>query len=208
MFRRGWKKADATVIVARHFVSTGSDVAGLDSKSELVVEVHPADGEAFRAEVKLSYLGFNLKQRRMSPPEVGETLHVEYDPKSHDVNVLLDESHDRKAIRKEKAEAFQAALDAPIGTATPMRADVAKALGRGARRSIDARRSARAVSQHRDRRSAHGLRAIRRGSARRSDLARHGSNGRGFGRHTHQRSAMPSDRAGGHPASWPEDLGW
>ena len=45
MFHRGWKQADATVIVARHFVSTATDVAGLDSKSELVIEVHPADGE-------------------------------------------------------------------------------------------------------------------------------------------------------------------
>jgi hypothetical protein len=130
MFHRGWKQADATVIVARHFVSTANDLAGLDSKSELVVEVHPADGDAFRAEAKISYLGFNMKQRRMTPPEVGETIRVEYDAKSHDVKVLLDETHDRKAIRNEKDAAFQTALDAPVGTAAPMRADVAKALAR------------------------------------------------------------------------------
>jgi hypothetical protein len=116
MFRRGWQQADATVIVARHFVSTAGDLAGLDSKSELVIEVHPADGDAFRAETKISYLGFNLEQRRMSPPEVGETIRVEYDSKRHDVKVLLDETHNRKTIRDEKAKTFRAALDAPVGT--------------------------------------------------------------------------------------------
>jgi hypothetical protein len=53
-------------------------MAGMDSSSDLVVEVHPDDGESFRAEVKISYLGFNFKQRRMSPPEVGDTIRVEY----------------------------------------------------------------------------------------------------------------------------------
>jgi hypothetical protein len=130
MFRRGWQQADATVIVARHFVSTAGDMAGLDSKSELVIEVHPADGDAFRAETKISYLGFNLEQRRMSPPEVGETIRVEYDSKRHDVKVLLDETHNRKTIRDEKAKAFRAALDAPVGTAAPMESGVARALAR------------------------------------------------------------------------------
>ncbi|MGZ4805467.1 MAG: hypothetical protein ACXV5U_03715 [Ilumatobacteraceae bacterium] len=130
MFRRGWKQADATVIVARNFVSTADGLAGMDSKSELVIEVHPSDGEAFRSEAKISYLGVNLKQRRMSPPEVGETIRVEYDPKSHDVKVLLDETHDRKMIAKQKDDAFRSALDAPIGSAAPMRADVAAALDR------------------------------------------------------------------------------
>jgi hypothetical protein len=117
------------VIVARNFVSTAADLAGKDSKSELVVEVHPdGDDEPFRAEVTLSYLGFNLKQRRMSPPEVGDILRVEYDPKDHDVKVLVDESHDRKAIAKHKDDAFQAALDAPVGSAPPMNDDVTKAL--------------------------------------------------------------------------------
>jgi hypothetical protein len=130
MFHRGWKQADATVIVARNFVSTAADIAGRDSKSELVIEVHPDGDQPFRAEVKLSYLGFNLKQRRMSPPEVGDIIRVEYDAKSHDVNVLLDETHDRKAIAKNKDDAFQAALQAPVGTAAPMNDDVAKALER------------------------------------------------------------------------------
>ena len=128
MFRRGWKEADATVIVARNFVSTADGIAGMDSKSDLVIEVHPSEGDAFRAEAKISYLGVNLKQRRMSPPEVGDTIRVEYDPKSHDVKVLLDETHDRKMIAKQKDDAFRSALDAPIGSAAPMRADVAAAL--------------------------------------------------------------------------------
>jgi hypothetical protein len=130
MFGRGWKEADATVIVARNFVSTAADIAGLDSKSELVIEVHPEGGEPFRTEAKISYLGLNLKQRRMSPPEVGDTIRVEYDPKSHDVKVLFDEAHDRKALAKEKDNSFQAALNAPVGSAAPMNDDVAKALQR------------------------------------------------------------------------------
>jgi len=131
MFHKGWRAADATVIVARNFVSTAADLAGKDSKSELVIEVHPEDDEPFRAEVKLSYLGFNLKQRRMSPPEVGDVIRVEYDVKSHDVKVLLDETHDRKALAKSKDDAFKAALEAPVGSAPPMNDDVARAL-RGA----------------------------------------------------------------------------
>jgi hypothetical protein len=130
MFRRGWKQADATVIVARNYVSTADGAAGMDSSSDLVVEVHPDDGEAFRAEVKISYLGFNLKQRRMSPPAVGDTMRVEYDPKSHDVKVLPDEAHDRKAIGKQKDDDFKAALNAPVGSAAPMSGDVAAALQR------------------------------------------------------------------------------
>jgi hypothetical protein len=130
MFRRGWKEAGATVIVARNYVSTGAGNAGLDSKSELVIEVHPESGEPFRAEAKISYLGLNLEQRRMSPPEVGDTIRVEYDPKSHDVKVLFDEAHDRKALAKEKDNSFQAALDAPVGSAAPINDDVAKALQR------------------------------------------------------------------------------
>ena len=128
MFGRGWKKADATVIVARNFVSTGADTAGRDSKSELVIEVHPEDDDAFRAEAKISYQGFNLEQRKMTPPNVGDTIRVEYNPKNHDVRVLLDETHDRKTIAKEKDAAFEAALNAPVGSAPPMRADVARAL--------------------------------------------------------------------------------
>jgi hypothetical protein len=116
MFGKGWKQADAIVIAARNFVSTADGIAGQDSKSELVLEVHPDDGEAFRAETKISYLGFNMKERRMTPPVVGETLRVEYNPK-HQVKVLLDEAHDRKAIEKQRADDFQAALDAPIGVA-------------------------------------------------------------------------------------------
>jgi hypothetical protein len=130
MFRRGWREADATVIVARNFVSTAADIAGLDSRSELVIEVHPENGEPFRAEAKISYLGINLKQRRMTPPEVGDTIRVEYDPKSHDVKVLFDEAHDRKAREKEKDSSFKAVLDAPVGSAAPINDDVARALQR------------------------------------------------------------------------------
>ena len=128
MFGRGWKQANATVIVARNFVSTGSATAGVDSHSELVIEVHPEKGEPFRAEAKISYLGLNMKQRKMTPPAVGDTILVEYDPKSHDVKVLYDETHDRKAQAKEKDAAFQAALNAPIGSAAPMNPDVVRAL--------------------------------------------------------------------------------
>jgi hypothetical protein len=130
MFRRGWKEADATVIVARNYVSTADGLAGKDSSSDLVVEVRPTDGEPFRAEAKISYLGINLEQRRMTPPAVGDTIRVEYDAKSHDVKVLLDETHDRRLIEQHKNDSFQAALDAPIGSAPPLDGGVAEALQR------------------------------------------------------------------------------
>lgn len=72
-----------------------------------------------------------MTQRRMSPPQVGETIRVEYNPKNHDVRVLLDEAHDRKALERHKADDFQAALDAPVCTPPPLQDDVARAL-RGA----------------------------------------------------------------------------
>lgn len=55
MFHRGWKEADATVIVARDYVSTAENIAGLDSSSDVVVEVHPEGDDAFRAEAHISY---------------------------------------------------------------------------------------------------------------------------------------------------------
>jgi hypothetical protein len=128
MFRRAWKEADATVIVARNFVSTAADIAGMDSSSDLVVEVHPDGDDAFRAEAKISYLGLNLEQRKMRPPDVGDTIRVEYNPKTHEVKVLYDPEHDRKALAKDKNDAFQAALHLPVGSAAPMRDDVARAL--------------------------------------------------------------------------------
>ena len=130
MFHRGWKEADATVIVARNYVSTAENIAGLDSSSDLVVEVHPEGDDAFRAEAHISYLGLNLEQRRMSPPAVGDRIRVQYNPKNHEVKVLYDEAHDRKAIDKEKDNSFKAALDAPVGSGPPINDDVAGVLQR------------------------------------------------------------------------------
>lgn len=116
------------MIVARNYVSTAADMAGMDSHSDLIIEVHPDGDDAFRAEAKISYLGLNFQQRKMTPPDVGDTIRVEYDPKDHDVKVLLDATHNRKAVAKETDAAFRAALNAPVGSAPPMRADVARAL--------------------------------------------------------------------------------
>ena len=89
MFGREWKNATATVIVSEQYVAAGNSAAGMPSHTRMVVEVHPPDGAAFRAKVTLSHLGVNLTQRRMNPPQVGETLQVRYNPKNHDVKVLL-----------------------------------------------------------------------------------------------------------------------
>lgn len=119
MFKRGWKQADATVVVARNYVATADNLAGHDSHSDLVVEVHPSDEPAFRAETSIHYLGFKLHERRMTPPTVGETIRVEYRPKNHEVKVLLDETHDRRAIKHAEDDEFQAALAAPVGASAP-----------------------------------------------------------------------------------------
>lgn len=54
MFRKAWKEADAMVIVAHHFVSTAEGEAGVDSRSDLVVEVHPVGDAPFRADTKIT----------------------------------------------------------------------------------------------------------------------------------------------------------
>ena len=130
MFHRGWKEADAPVIIARDYVSTAENISGLDSSSDVVVEVHPEGDDAFRAEAHISYLGLNLEQHRMSPPAVGDTIRVRYNPKNHEVEVLYDEAHDRKTTEQEKDKAFKAALDAPVGSGPPINDDVAKVLER------------------------------------------------------------------------------
>jgi len=105
-----WIKAEGVVVATRDH-EYGRD--------EYVVEVHPQGGAPFRADVKKWYaVGF-------WPPTVGDTVGVEYDPKSHAVR--FDKSDRRtnmlaKTPASEKAQQDQAFNDALAGR-TPTASD-------------------------------------------------------------------------------------
>jgi hypothetical protein len=98
-----WVKADGLVVASRDH--------GL-GLMEYVIEVHPDGGEPFRTDMKRFYSsGF-------WPPIVGQTVGVEYDPKSHAVRFDKSDSRTNVLARPsgaEKAQQDQAFDDALAG---------------------------------------------------------------------------------------------
>ncbi len=61
-----------------------TDSHGVDWEwHKYVLEVHPADGEPFRAETKAKVTIFDS-------PNVGDVVHVKYNPKNHDTDLVID----------------------------------------------------------------------------------------------------------------------
>ncbi|MEP7021281.1 MAG: hypothetical protein ABI808_11550 [Pseudonocardiales bacterium] len=123
MFAREWHEAPATVIVAQNYQSQNENTSGRPSHSDLVLEIHPADQPSFRAQATIQMLGLHLDLHHYLPPQPGETVHVRFTDE-HQVEVLLDDAHDRRVLERSQSDAFQAALQAPVGsglgaTATP-----------------------------------------------------------------------------------------
>jgi len=115
MFGREWHEAPATVIVAQNYQSQNENTSGRPSHSDLVLEVHPADQPSFRAQATIHMLGRQPDLHHYLPPQPGETVHVRFTDE-HQVEVLLDDTHDRRVLDRSESDAFQAALQAPVGS--------------------------------------------------------------------------------------------
>jgi hypothetical protein len=91
----------------------------MPSHTDLVLEITPEGAPAFRAEAKIKYLGFNMPMHHYIPPLPGETVHVQFDPKSHKVKVVLDEVHNSRVAAARSTNAIQDALNAAPGSGLP-----------------------------------------------------------------------------------------
>ena len=102
-----WIKAEGVVVASR---DTGSKALGT-WRQEYVIEVHPQGGEPFRATIK-----WPLVDQGFWPPSDGETISIEYDPKSHELHWdrsdprtnLLAKTPD--AVKSRQDQAFAEAL--------------------------------------------------------------------------------------------------
>jgi hypothetical protein len=95
-----WVKAEGVCVATRDH-EYGRD--------EYVIEVHPQEGEPFRADVKKWYT------EAFWPPVVGDTVGVEYDPKSHAVR--FDKSDRRTNILAKVPPSEKAQRDAAFNDA-------------------------------------------------------------------------------------------
>jgi hypothetical protein len=118
-----WVKGKAKVIAVDRHSTTFSDGAPAVTVDGFVLEVQPADGEPFRANVEPA--GFNhallhVESSNFRHPVEGEIVSVEYDPESRAVRFdMSDPALQAKASRhaREDAEhaAYEDALNAPLG---------------------------------------------------------------------------------------------
>jgi len=109
MFWKHWEPAIGVVIDARF---TGNPGHSNSQQREFVVEVRAVTGEVFRAQVGLPRLATNFW-----PPMVGQTVQVEYDPKSHAVRFdKKDPALSSKRARTTGPDSFTATLTAAPGT--------------------------------------------------------------------------------------------
>lgn len=122
MFGRKWEAADATII-AKHPRSTA---AGYEQRYDYVIDVHPADAEAFRTTIHEGFLG---PKGGFADPEIGATVGVLYEPKSRKVKFDNADPRLMSAPEFQSTEArFAEAASALPGT-SPIDADPLVDLG-------------------------------------------------------------------------------
>lgn len=114
MFGRDWQPAQALVLKADQYMSTGGNAG--PSSGNMVLEVHPTLGEPFRTELNVWQQGLG-KSRNFATPRIGESIPVEFDAKSRKVRVVVDAAHDQRAQQKQENAEWKALVDAPIGAA-------------------------------------------------------------------------------------------
>jgi len=117
-----WIKAQGVVLASRDIGSKAMNAW----RQEWVVEVHSQDGEVFRSTIK-----WPLMDQGFWPVSVGETVHIEYDPKSHELRWDKSDPSTNlfaKTPDAEKARQDQAFNDALAG-GTPAAAGSAPAAG-------------------------------------------------------------------------------
>jgi hypothetical protein len=103
------ESAQATVLYAQDVTGTWEDVHY--EKIEFVLEVHPSNGEAFRAKATHHFIRFTHY------PQVGNVVNVKYHPKSREVELDLkdDIRYGVKRLKHQEQverEAAQARRDA------------------------------------------------------------------------------------------------
>jgi hypothetical protein len=94
---------EATVLYAQDVTSNWSNVD--NKKIEFVLEVHPPNGQAFRAKATHHFLRFTHY------PQVGDVVNVKYYPKSQDVELDLkdDVRYGVKRLKQQEHDERQAA---------------------------------------------------------------------------------------------------
>ena len=111
------KVAQATVLYAQDVSGILEDVDHV--KMEFVLEVHPPDGQAFRAKATHHFITFTHY------PHVGDVVNVKYHPKNHDVELDLKDDirygakglkHQEHVERQAGQARRDALLSAPPGT--------------------------------------------------------------------------------------------
>ncbi|HEY7355776.1 MAG TPA: hypothetical protein VH590_04885, partial [Ktedonobacterales bacterium] len=103
------ESAQATVLLAEDVSGSWEDAHHI--KLEFVLEVHPPNGQAFRAKATHHFIRFTPY------PQVGDVVYVKYDPKSLEVKLDVndDNRYGEKGLKRErdvKREAEQARRDA------------------------------------------------------------------------------------------------
>ncbi|MCW2923180.1 MAG: hypothetical protein JWM98_584 [Thermoleophilia bacterium] len=116
MFGRTWTHATATVVLADHYVGSSGEGSGMPSHTRMVIDVHPSAEPPFRCKLKIAHQGFSRTQRRMVPPNVGETIHVRFRPGSHKVRIVLDDAHDARAIKRRDKDRLAQIADGAVGS--------------------------------------------------------------------------------------------
>src|SRR5690242_20495189 len=111
------ESAQATVLLAEMVFGRWEEES--HTKFEFVLEVHPLNGQPFRAKTTHHFLNFTPH------PKVGDVVNVTYDPKSQEVKLDLkdDNRYDWKGLKHQEQVKHQAEqarrdalLSAPPGT--------------------------------------------------------------------------------------------
>ena len=93
MFRHGWEKARGTVVEVLTSASTSAGVRG-QVVDGMIMDVYPESGEPFRAKVptgRFAIGSFSFNSLDFRQPHAGQTVGVEFDPKSKKVRLDLSD---------------------------------------------------------------------------------------------------------------------
>jgi hypothetical protein len=114
MLGKNWRKAECTV-VARDIASVTDGTINY----RYIVEVHPTDGEPFRAIARLPFIATDFWS-----PNLGQTVGVEFNTRTH---VVRFDRHDprlsARAYEQARRSSFEAALREEPGSRRATEAD-------------------------------------------------------------------------------------
>src|SRR5260370_8027880 len=109
MLGRKWEPGEATIVARKQDESSGA-MRGDSRTYEFVADVQPTDGSpAFRATFRRPAIDLKV----FHAPEVGQVVHVKFDPKSHKVQFDDPPLRDRDSTTRAHAADLPAIADAP-----------------------------------------------------------------------------------------------